>query len=40
MCSKMLRVNMDELSVKTEEVPEEYEKLGGRALTSRIVSDE
>ncbi|MFW6304286.1 MAG: aldehyde ferredoxin oxidoreductase N-terminal domain-containing protein, partial [Candidatus Saliniplasma sp.] len=40
MGSKILRVNMDELSVTTEEVPEEYEKLGGRALTSRIVSDE
>ncbi len=40
MCSKMLRVNMEELTVTTEEVPEEYEKLGGRGLTSRIVNDE
>ncbi|MFO7792672.1 MAG: aldehyde ferredoxin oxidoreductase C-terminal domain-containing protein [Candidatus Saliniplasma sp.] len=40
MCSKILRVNMGELSVESEDVPEKYEKLGGRGLTSKIVCDE
>ncbi|MBI4757985.1 MAG: hypothetical protein HY783_03140 [Chloroflexi bacterium] len=38
--SKILRVNMTDLSVKTEELPEKYKTFGGRALTSNIVADE
>lgn len=37
---KMLRVNMTDLSVKAEDVPEEYQGLGGRGLTSAIVAKE
>ena len=37
---KILRVNMSDLSVKTEDVPEEYQGLGGRGLTSAIVAKE
>ena len=37
---KILRVNMADLSVKSEDVPEAYEGLGGRGLTSAIVSRE
>ena len=37
---KILRVDMANLEIKEEEVPEEYEKLGGRGLTSKIISDE
>ncbi len=40
MSKKILRVDMGELEIKEEEVPEEYEKLGGRGLTSTIVSEE
>ncbi len=40
MSKKILRVNMDELEAEFEDVPEEYENLGGRALTSTIVADE
>ncbi len=40
MKSKILRVNMDELTVEFENVPEDYKNLGGRALTSQIVADE
>ncbi len=40
MSKKILRVDMGELEIKEEEVPEEYEKLGGRGLTSKIVSEE
>lgn len=38
--SKILRVNMSDLSVKSEEIPEAYQGLGGRGLTSAIVSKE
>jgi aldehyde:ferredoxin oxidoreductase len=37
---KILRVNMSDLSVKSEEMPEVYQGLGGRGLTSAIVSKE
>ena len=37
---KVLRVNMSDLSVKVEDVPEEYQGLGGRGLTSSIVAKE
>jgi len=38
--AKILRVNMSDRSVKHEEVPEKYRLMGGRWLTSGIVSDE
>ena len=38
--SKILRVNMSDLSVKYENVPEKYKPMGGRWLSSSIVSDE
>ncbi len=37
---KILRVNMSDLSVKAEDVPEAYQGLGGRGLTSAIVAKE
>lgn len=37
---KLIRVNMSRLVVSEEPVPKEYELLGGRALTSRLVFDE
>lgn len=37
---KILRVNMTDLSVKSEDVPEAYQGLGGRGLTSAIISKE
>jgi len=37
---KLLRVNMGELSVKEEVWPAEREPIGGRQLTSSIVSSE
>lgn len=37
---KIIRVNMSDLTFKTEEVLPEYEKLGGRAMTSAIVAKE
>lgn len=37
---KILRVNMTDLSVKSEDVPKDYQGLGGRGLTSAIVSQE
>lgn len=37
---KILRVNMSDLSVKSEDVPEAYQGLGGRGLTSAIVANE
>jgi len=37
---KILRVNMSDLSVKAEDIPEEYQGLGGRGLTSAIVAKE
>jgi len=36
----IFRVNMSNLTVAREEVPEKYRLLGGRALTSQIVADE
>ncbi len=38
--SKIIRVNMDDLTVKEEAVPEKYALLGGRSLTSQITYDE
>ena len=38
--SKILRVNMTNLTAIYEEVPEKYRLLGGRGLTSTIVADE
>jgi len=37
---KILRVNMSDLSVKSEDIPEAYQGLGGRGLTSAIVANE
>src|ERR1700687_5099337 len=37
---KILRVNMSDLSVKSEEVPSAWAGLGGRALTSTVVAAE
>ena len=38
--SKILRVNMTDRTAKFEEVPEKYKLMGGRWLTSSIISDE
>ena len=38
--SKILRVNMTDLTVKFEDVPEKYKLMGGRWLTSSFVADE
>ena len=38
--SKILRVNMTDLTANYEDVPEQYKLLGGRGLTSSIVGDE
>ncbi len=37
---KIIRVNMSDLSVKSEKIPEVYQGLGGRGLTSAIVANE
>ena len=37
---KIMRVNLSELKVKVEEIPKEYQELGGRGLTSHIVGRE
>ena len=37
---KIIRVNMADLSVESEDLPEAYQGLGGRGLTSAIVSTE
>ncbi|AGL02317.1 aldehyde:ferredoxin oxidoreductase [Desulfoscipio gibsoniae DSM 7213] len=37
---KILRINMTDLSVLEEVVPQDYVGLGGRALTSMIVANE
>ena len=37
--SKILRVNMSELTTKLENVPDKYKLLGGRGLTSAITCD-
>jgi len=36
--SKILRIDMSSLSIKSQEVPEAYLGLGGRGLTSAIIS--
>jgi aldehyde:ferredoxin oxidoreductase len=40
MGKKFLRINMTDLSVKYEDVPEKYTKWAGRGLTSALVYDE
>ncbi|MFP4646660.1 MAG: aldehyde ferredoxin oxidoreductase N-terminal domain-containing protein, partial [Candidatus Acetothermia bacterium] len=40
MAKKFLRVDMSNLKAEFEEVPEKYQSLGGRGLTSSIVADE
>lgn len=40
MADRMYRVNMTDLSVKTEDIPEKWAGLGGRGLTSTIVAAE
>jgi aldehyde:ferredoxin oxidoreductase len=40
MADRMYRVNMTDLSVKTDDVPEKWAGLGGRGLTSTIVAAE
>lgn len=37
---RIIRVNMNELTVRQETVPERYRFMGGRSLTSRLVFDE
>jgi len=37
---RLLRVDMDRLIVRQEQVPARYERLGGRALTSRLLAEE
>ena len=37
---KILRVNMTELSTSSEEIPNDYQGLGGRGLTSAIINKE
>ena len=37
---KIVRVNMSDLKVVAEEIPKEYQKLGGRGLSSMIISKE
>lgn len=37
---KIIRVNMDNLTVTREDEPVEYECLGGRGLTSKIINQE
>lgn len=40
MSTSILRIDMSQLEAKYEDVPEEYQALGGRGLTSTIVADE
>jgi aldehyde:ferredoxin oxidoreductase len=40
MPKKILRVNMTDLSAEFEDLPEEYQALGGRGMTSTIVAKE
>ncbi|MBD3256435.1 MAG: aldehyde ferredoxin oxidoreductase [Candidatus Lokiarchaeota archaeon] len=40
MPKKIIRVNMETLEAKYENLPEDYKALGGRALTSTIISKE
>jgi aldehyde:ferredoxin oxidoreductase len=39
-CLKIYRVNMSKLSFSIEDVPERWNTLGGRGLTSTIISEE
>jgi aldehyde:ferredoxin oxidoreductase len=38
--SKIIRVNMNDLTIKEESVPDKYKHYGGRSLTSSIIYDE
>jgi aldehyde:ferredoxin oxidoreductase len=38
--AKIMRVNLSELKVRVEEIPKEYQGLGGRGLSSHIISRE
>jgi len=38
--SKIIRINMTKMTVKSETTPDKYLKLGGRGLTSRVLFDE
>lgn len=38
--NKIMRVNMDDLSIKMDNLPDKYKSLAGRALTSQIIHDE
>ncbi len=40
MTQKILRVDMGKGTLNYEDVPEKYRRLGGRALTSKMISDE
>jgi len=40
MSKKIIRVNMNKLEANYEDLPEKYQALGGRGLTSTIVADE
>ncbi len=40
MSRKIIRVNMDDKEITYEDVPEDYQALGGRGLTSTIIADE
>ena len=40
MADKIYRVNMTNLTVSSEDVPEQWKGLGGRGLTSTIVAQE
>jgi len=40
MADKTLRLNMSEMSITLEDVPQEWVGLGGRGLTSAIIADE
>lgn len=40
MMRKILRVNLSELKANFEDIPKEYQELGGRGLTSHIISRE
>jgi aldehyde:ferredoxin oxidoreductase len=37
---KIIRVNMEDLTVRTEKCPDEYQVLGGRGLSARILNRE
>lgn len=37
---KIIRVNMSDQSIKYEDIPEQYQGLGGRGLTSAIIAEE